>query len=131
METKVSPASVEALHLAKAKSIQAKLTELVQLLEATPSIVEKSKIVSSEDEFGVLTTLPNLKSDATQNIGNPLLYLFTTYEDIEVFRDLHLKVLTEYQDGWLCRMLERIQEYFASLWETHNEENVELGYVLY
>lgn len=117
METQVSLASVEALHLAKAKSIQAELAELVQLLEATPSIVEKSKVVSSGDEFGVLITLPNLKSDATQNIGNPLFYLFTTYENMEVFRDLHLEVLTEYQDGWLCRILERVQEYFASIRE--------------
>jgi len=114
METKVFTASVEAPFLAQAKSIQAELGLLVKLLELRPNIVERSKVVSSEDEFGVFITLPNLKSDVTQDIGDPLMYIFTVYEDMMIFRDLHSSVLSVCQDAWLCNIIEEAQLYIRN-----------------
>lgn len=108
METKVFSASlVEASLLSEAKFVQAQVSELVRFLESKPSFLVKSFMISVEDEFGISITLPNLRQDSTQAIGNAMSYIFMLHEDLEVFRDLHFNYLSKFQLVWLDSIIKR------------------------
>jgi hypothetical protein len=108
METKVFFASsVEASLLSEAKFVQTQVSELVRFLESKPSFIVKSCLISSQDEFGVCITLPNLKQDSTQAIGDAMSYIFMLHEDLVTFRDLHFNYFSEFQLVWLDNIIDR------------------------
>ena len=120
METKVSPASVEVSSMFQAMFFQARLGLFVSSFDGDTDLLEYSKLVSSEDDFGISITIPCLVHFAVCDISRYLKsgyfeYLYNLSEDLKMFWGDFAHKLSEYQCKELCSIVDDIDAYLSTV----------------
>ena len=117
METKVFLASVEALERSSAEFIRAEFQSLFNSFLESPSLVEHSKVVSDQDEYGIACTIGELDEYTHCTILMPGKFLFDLQGVLMNFRDYHFNYMTQEQDDTLCTIIDLINDFHRTLVE--------------
>ena len=117
METKVFHLSAEAFEMSSAEFIRAEFQSLFKSFLESPSLVEHSKVVSDQDEYGIACTIADLEDYTHCAITTPYMFLYDLQSTLIMFRDYHLYYMTKEQDDTLCTIIDLIYDISHTLVE--------------
>lgn len=117
METKVFHLSAEAFEVSSADFIRAEFKSLFKSFLESPTLVEHSKVVSDQDEYGIACTIANLEYYSNCAITVPYKFLYDLQSELINFRDYHFYYMTKEQDDTLCTIIDLIYDISHTLVE--------------
>jgi hypothetical protein len=117
METRVFNLSAEAFGISSADFIREEFKSLFKSFLESPTLVEHSKVVSDQDEYGIACTIANLEYYSHCAITTPYMFLYDLQSTLINFRDYHFNYMTKEQDNTLCKIIDLIYDISHTLVE--------------